>query len=97
MNGIIYKVLFTPTLRALSITTRKIQTKEYLGLTFLQGKEKEAHAKVGRNAIKTKENFMKYRKRRGMKDLRRNEIMNFMHLVDGEKDMANLSIVMEDL
>ena len=94
MNGIISKILFPTASRA--VNTRNIFTKEYLGLSFLQGKEKEAHAKAGRNATETKNKFLKSYKEKGIIGLRRNDIRNFMHLVKDEKDMANLSRVVED-
>ena len=95
MNGIIFKFLFPTASRA--VNTRNIFTKEYLGLSFIEGKEKEAHAKAGRNITKIKDNFLKSYKERGIKDLNITYIKkNFMHLVEGEKDMANLSRVVED-
>ena len=94
MNRVISKFLFPTASRA--VIFRTIYTKEYLGLSFIQGKEKEARAKAGKNAIKIKDNFQKSYNQRGIKDLRRNDIKNFMHLVDGEKDMVNLSRVVKD-
>jgi hypothetical protein len=94
MNGVISKLLFPTASRAAGI--RSIFTKEYLGLAFLQGKEKEAHAKAGTNAVKIKDKFLKVYKQRGIKDLKRYHILNYMNLVEGEKDMANLSKVVED-
>ena len=94
MNGVISKLLFPTASRAAGI--RSIFTKEYLGLAFLQGKEKEAHAKAGTNAVKIKDKFLKVYKQRGIKDLKRYHILNFMNFVEGEKDMANLSKVVED-
>ena len=94
MNGLITKFLFPRVSRA--VNTRNIFTKEYLGLSFLEGKEKEAHAKAGKNVIKIKENFLNSYKQKGIKGLKRYDILNFMHLVDGEKDMTNLCRVAED-
>ena len=94
MNRVISKALLPTVSRA--VNTRNIFTKEYLGLAFTEGKEKEAHAKAGRNVTKIKDNLMKSYKQRGIKDLKRYDIMNYMHLVEGEKDMANLSIVVKD-
>ena len=94
MNGVISKFLFPTASRA--VIFRTIFTKEYLGLSFLQGKEKEVQAKEGKNAIKTKDNFLKAYHQRGIKDLRRNDILKYMNLVDGEKDMVNLSRVVKD-
>ena len=98
MNGIVSKVLFfTSASRAVSITTtRNIFTKDYLGLAFRQKKKKEAHDKAGTNVMTIKESFMTSYKRRGIKYLRRNEIKGFMDLVDTNKDMINLSIVVKD-
>ena len=59
MNSIVSKVLFSKVSRAMSITIRNIFTKEYLGLTFVERKEKEAYAKAGKNVIKIKERIMK--------------------------------------
>ena len=100
VNGIISKILFPTASRA--VNTRNIFTKEYLGLSFLQAKAEEAHAKAGRNewpfrnATETKNKFLKSYKEKGIIGLRRNDIRNFMYLVKGEKDMANLSRVVED-
>jgi len=100
MYGIISKILFPNASRA--VNTRNIFTKDYLGLSFLQAKAEEAHAKAGRNewpfmnATETKNKFLKSYKEKGIIGLRRNDIRNFMHLVKDEKDMANLSRVVED-
>ena len=94
MNGVISKILFPTASRAVSI--RQIFTKDYLGLAFLQEKQNESLAKAGKNAVKIKDNFLNSYKQRGIKDVRRNDIQNFMALADGKKDMANLSIVVED-
>ena len=98
MNGIISKVLFfTSASRAVSIIiTRNIFTKEYLGLEFLTKKQNESCIEAGQNILKMKYNFMTSYKRKGIKNLRKYEILNYMGLVDCEKDMANLSIIMED-
>ena len=98
MIAIVSKVLFsTSASRAVTITTtRNIYTKEYLGLSFRQKKKEEAHGKAGKNVMKIKDNFLKSYNQRGIKDLRRIDILNFMDLVDGEKDMNNLSRVVED-
>ena len=95
MNSIVSKVLFPTTSRALSIATRNIFTKEYLGLTFVERKEKEAHSKAGKNVVKIKECLMKTYNQDGIKGLKKNEILFFMHLVDSEKDMANLCRMVE--
>ena len=94
MKGVISKFLFPTTSSA--VIFRTIFTKEYLGLAFCQRKQKETRAKEGKNAIKIKDNFLKAYNQRGIKDLRRNDILKFMDLVDGEKDMVNLSRVVED-
>ena len=94
MYGIISKILFPTASRA--VNTRNIFTKEYLGLSFLQEKQKEDQAKAGKNVTNIKDNFLKSYKQRGIKGLRRNDILNFINLVDGEKDMAKLSRVVED-
>ena len=94
MYGIISKVLFPSASRA--VKTRNIFTKEYLGLSFLQEKQKEDQAKAGKNVANIKDNFLKSYKKRGIKGLRRNDILNFINLADGEKDMAKLSRVVED-
>ena len=94
MYGIISKILFPTASRA--VNTRNIFTKEYLGLSFLQEKQYESHAKAGKNTVKIKDNFLKSYKQRGLKGLRRYDILNYMALVQGEKDMANLSRVVED-
>ena len=98
MNGIISKVLFfTSPSRAVCITTtRNIYTKEYLGLGFRQKKQEEGHDKAGKNVMKIKDSFMTSYKRKGIKNLRRNEIKDFMNLVATDKDMANLCIVVKD-
>ena len=70
--------------------------KEFLGLTFVKRKEKEAHAKAGKNVIKIKDCIMKTYNQDGIKGLRRNDILNFMNLVEGEKDMTDLYRVVED-
>ena len=94
MYRIISKILFPTAPRA--VNTRNIFTKEYLGLSFLQEKQNESRAKAGKNASKIKENFLRSYKKRGIKDLRRNDIRNFMNLAEGEKDIANLCRVAED-
>jgi hypothetical protein len=94
MNGIVSKIMFPTASRA--VNTRNIFTKEYLGLAFRQRKQNEAHAKAGKNVTKIKDNFLNSYKQRGIKGLKRNDIKNYMDLVDGEKDMANLSRVVED-
>jgi len=94
MNGMISKILFPAASRA--VNTRNIFTKEYLGMSFLQEKQNESHAKAGKNAVKIKNNFMKSYKQTGIKGLKRYDILNYMALVEGEKDMANLSRVVED-
>ena len=94
MNRIISKILFPTASRALN--TRNIFTKDYLGLSFTQEKQNESRAKAGKNAVKIKDNFLKSYKQRGIKGFKRYDILNFMHLVDGEKDMANLCRVVED-
>jgi len=91
MNGIISKILFPTASRA--VNTRNIFTKKYLGLAFTEGKEKEAHAKAGRNITKIKDNFLESYKTKGIKHLRINDIKNFVHFVKSEKDMDNLSRV----
>ena len=78
MNGIISKILFPTASRA--VNTRNIFTKEYLGMSFLQEKQNESHAKAGKNAVKIKAHFLKSYKQKGIKGLRRNDIMNFMDL-----------------
>ena len=77
MIGIVSKILFfTSASRAVNITTaRNIFTREYLGLAFLQEKEKEAHAKAGKNAIKIKDNILKAYNQRGIKDLKINNCL----------------------
>ena len=95
MNSIVSKVLFPTTSRALSIATRNIFTKEYLGLTFVERKEKEAHSKAGKNVVKIKERLLKTYNQDGIKGLKKNELLFFMHLVDSEKDMANLCRMVE--
>jgi tetratricopeptide (TPR) repeat protein len=94
MNRIIFKFLFPTVSRA--VNTRNIFTKEYLGLSFRQKRQKESHAKAGQNSVKIKDNFLKSYEQKGIKGLRRNDILNFMDLSEGEKDMANLSRVVED-
>jgi len=94
MNGIISKIVFPTASRA--VNTRNIFTREYLGLSFLQEKQNESHVKAGKNSVKIKHNFMKSYKQRGIKGLKRNDILNYMALVEGEKDMTNLSRVAED-
>jgi len=94
MNGIISKILFPTASRA--VNTRNIFTKDYLELSFCQKKQEESHAKAGKNAVKIKDNFLRSYKQKGIKDLRINDIKNFMDLGDNEKDMANLSRVVED-
>ena len=98
MIAIVSKVLFsTSASRAVTITTtRNIYTKEYLGLSHRQKKREEAHGKAGKNVMKIKESFMTSYKTRGIKNLRRYEIQNFMNLADNNKDMAILSIVVKD-
>ena len=96
MNSIVPKGLFPTASRAVSIATRNIYTKKYLGLEFIKNKEKQAQAKAGKNVIKIKERFMKIYNKEGIKVLKKNEILFFMHFVDGEKDMVNLSKVLED-
>ena len=96
MNSIKSKVLFSKASRDVSIATRNIFTKEYLGLTILKSIEKEAHAKAGKNVTKIKERMMKTYNEDGIKGLRNNEILFFMHLVDSEKDMANLCRILEE-
>jgi len=95
MIAIVSKIsFFTSASRAVNITTtRNIYTKDYLGLSFRQKKREEAH---GKNVMKIKESFMTSYERRGIKNLRRNEIKDFMDLVDNNKDMNNLSRVVED-
>ena len=90
MNGVISKLLFPTASRAVII--RNIFTKEYLGLAFLQGKQKETRAKEGKNAVKIKNNFLKSYKQTG----NRYDIWKFMSFVEGEKDMDNLSRVVKD-
>ena len=59
MDSIVSKVLFSKASRAVSITgIRNIFTKEYLGLTFVERKEKAAYVKAGKNVIKIKERIM---------------------------------------
>ena len=94
MNGIISKILFPTASRA--VNTRNIFTKEYLDLTFFQEKQNESRAKAGKDAVKIKNNFLRSYKQKGIKDLRINDIKNFMGLVEGEKDMTNLYRVVED-
>ena len=94
MYGIISKILFPTASRA--VNTRNIFTKEYLGMLFLQEKQNECRDKAGKNIIKIKTNFMKSYKQTGIKGLKRNDILNYMALVEGEKDMANLCRVVED-
>ena len=98
MTGIVSKVLFfTSASRALSITTaRHIYTKEYLGLAFRTKKQNESRVEAGKNISKIKNNFMTSYKQKGIKNVRRNEIKNFIDLADCEKDMTNLSRVVED-
>ena len=79
MNGIISKILFPTASRA--VNTRNIFTKDYLGLSFTEEKEKEAHAKALQPVTQIKDNFLKSYKTKGIKDLRINDIKNFMHLV----------------
>ena len=79
-----------------AVNTRNIFTKDYLGMSFLQGKQNECRDRAGKNAVKIKDNYMKSYKQRGIKGLKRYDILNFMALVEGEKDMANLSRVVED-
>ena len=64
MNGIISKILFPTASRA--VNTRNIFTREYLGLSFLEGKEKEAHAKAFFPIPEIKEKFLKTYKERGI-------------------------------
>ena len=64
MNGIISKILFATASRA--VNTRNIFTREYLGLSFLEGKEKEAHAKAFFPIPEIKEKFLKAYKERGI-------------------------------
>ena len=90
MNRVISKLFFL-THCIKNVSFRTIFTKEYLGLAFLQGKQNESQAKAGRNAVKIKDNFLKSYKQRGIKDLRRNDIMNYMHLVEGEKALSDLA------
>ena len=94
MNGIISKILFPTASRA--VNTRNIFTKEYLDLTFFQEKQNESRAKAGKDAVKIKDNFLRSYKQKGIKDLRINDIKNFMGLVEGEKDMTNLYRVVKD-
>jgi len=94
MYGIISKILFPTASRA--VNTRNIFTKEYLGLSFRQKQQEESHAKAGKNAVKIKDNFLKSYKQRGIKDLKRYDILRYMDLVDSEKEMSNLSRVVED-
>ena len=95
MYRIISKILFPTAPRA--VNTRNIFTREYLGLSFIQEKQNESRAQAGKKVIRIKDNFLKsYKKRGGIKDLRRNDIKNFMNLAEGEKDMANLCRVAED-
>ena len=96
MNSSVSKVLFPTASRAVNIDTRNIFTKKYLGLEFLERNEKGAHAKAGKNVIKIKEHMMKTYNKEGIKVLKKNEILFFMHLVDSEKDMDNLCRVLED-
>ena len=98
MIAIVSKIsFFTSASRAVTITTtRNIYTKEYLGLSHLQGKQNESRVKAGKNAVKIKDSFLKSYNQRGIKDLRRIDILKFMDLVDGEKDMNNLTRVVED-
>ena len=79
-----------------AVNTRNIFTKEYLGLSFHQEKENESRAKAGKNVIKIKNNFMKSYKQTGIKGLKRYDILNYMDLAEGGKDMSNLSRVVED-
>ena len=94
MNRVISKLLLPNASRA--VIFRTIYTKEYLGLSFRQKKQEEARDKAGKNVMKIKESFMTSYERRTIKGLRRNDILNFMDLVDSEKDMTNLSIVLKD-
>ena len=99
MNGIVSKVFFftSASKRAVSITTiRNIFTKEYLGMEFLTKKHNESRVEAGQNILKIKYNIMTSYKRKGIKNLRKYGIQNYMGLVDCEKDMANLSIIVED-
>ena len=94
MNGIIFKIWFPTASRA--VNTRNIFTKDYLGVSFLEGMEKEAHRKAIFPIPEIKDRFLKSYKERGIVGLRRNDIRNFMYLVKSEKDMINLSRVVED-
>jgi len=82
--------------RAVSITTRNIFTKEYLGLAFLTEKRNESRNNAGKNIVKIKEKIMDSYKWEGIEGIRRQEILKFMDLAEDEKDMANLSRVVKD-
>ena len=98
MIAIVSKIsFFASASRAVTITTtRNIYTKEYLGLSHRQKNQEETRAKAGKNTVRIKDNFLKSYKSRGIKGLRRFDILKFMDLVDGEKDMNNLSRVVKD-
>merc|ERR1712110_245766 len=78
MIAIVSKIsFFTSASRAVNITTtRNIYTKEYLGLSFRQKKREEAHGKAGKNVMKIKKSFMTSYERRGIKNLKKNDILN---------------------
>ena len=67
-------------------------TKAYLDLKFLEGKEKEARRKAGKNVTESKEFY----KKRGIEGLRSYDILNFMNLAESEEDMANLTRMVKD-
>jgi len=90
------KFLLATASRAVSITTRNIFTKEYLGLAFLTEKRNESRNNAGKNIVKIKEKIMDSYKWEGIEGIRRQEILKFMDLAEDEKDMANLSRVVKD-
>merc|ERR1719382_37569 len=90
------KFLLAIASRAVSITTRNIFTKEYLGLTFLTKKQNESRNNAGKNIVKIKEKIMASYEWEGIEGIRRQEIQNFMGLAEDDKDMADLSRVVKD-
>ena len=90
------KVLLATASRAVSISTRNIFTKEYLGLSFLTKKQNESRVNAGKNIVKIKEKIMASYEWEGIEGIRRQEILNFMSLVEDDKDMANLTRVVKD-
>ena len=100
MNRVISKFLFPTASRAVSFRTIFFYKRIFgTGISSKKKKKKaqaKAKAKADRNAIKIKDNFLKSYNQRGIRGLRSIDILNFMDLVDGEKDMANLSRVVED-